>query len=73
MRLTQIVPSLEKRYGGPSRSVLALSSALARAGHEVDLLATAPGPGETHHEGTVRVRNFHRDWPPRLCASSARL
>ena len=71
MRLTHIVPSLEPQYGGPSRSVLALSSALARAGHDVDLLATEPGPGETHHQGTLRVQNFHRDWPPRLCASSA--
>ena len=71
MRLTQIVPSLEPHYGGPSRSVLALSSALARAGHAVDLLATVPGPGASHHEGVLRVRNFHRDWPPRLCASTA--
>ena len=51
MRLTQIVPSLEPHYGGPSRSVLALSSALARAGHADELLATVPGPGASHHEG----------------------
>ncbi len=70
MKLTHIVPSLELQYGGPSRSVLALSSALARAGHTVELLATEPGPGETHSVGDLRVRNFHRDWPPRICPSA---
>ncbi len=70
MRLTHIVPSLEAQYGGPSRSVLALSAALARAGHDIDLLATEPGPGESHAVGSLRVTNFHRNWPPRLCRSS---
>ena len=51
--------------------MLALSSALARAGHDVELLATEPGPGETHTEGSLRVRNLHRDWPPQVCPSSA--
>ena len=70
MRLTQIVPSLEARYGGPSRSVLALSGALARSGHDVELLATEPGDGEERADGPLRVRIFHRDWPPRLCPSA---
>jgi glycosyltransferase involved in cell wall biosynthesis len=70
MKLTQIVPSLEPQYGGPSRSVLALSAALARDGHDVDLLATVPGAGESHSVGSLRVRNFHRNWPHRLCPSS---
>ncbi|MCX6954314.1 MAG: glycosyltransferase [Verrucomicrobia bacterium] len=71
MRLTQVVPSLEARYGGPSRSVLALSGALARAGHDVELLATDPGAGEERVEGPLRVKIFHRDWPQRLCPSAS--
>jgi len=71
MKITQVVPSLEAQYGGPSRSVLALSTALARASHDVELLATLPGPGETHTVETLRVRNFHRDWPQKICPSSA--
>ena len=71
MKITQVVPSLEAQYGGPSRSVLALSAALARASHDVELLATEPGPGETHTVDTLRVRNFHRDWPQKICPSSA--
>lgn len=71
MRLTHIVPSLEPQYGGPSRSVLALSSAFAGDGHDVELLATVPGRGENHAEGTLRIRNFPRGWPARLCPSSA--
>ncbi len=70
MRLTHIVPSLEAQYGGPSRSVLALSSALARDGHDVELLATAPGPGESHAVGPLQVRNFPRGWPGRICPSA---
>lgn len=44
VRLAHIVPSLEDRHGGPSKSVRALAAALARAGHPTDLLATADDP-----------------------------
>ncbi len=70
MRLTHIVPSLETQYGGPSRSVLALSSALARDGHDVELLATHPSPDESHTVGPLQVRNFPRGWPSRICPSA---
>lgn len=72
MILTHIVPSIEEQHGGPSKSVRALSLALARAGHEVELLTTsraAPASGETHTNGPLRLRIFRRDWPQRLCVS----
>lgn len=40
MRVGHIVPSLEERHGGPSKSVRALANAQAALGHAVDLLAT---------------------------------
>ena len=70
MKVCQIVPSLEARHGGPSRSVYALSLAFARAGHEVQLLATEPGPASERAEGTLQVRIFPRDWPNRFCPSA---
>ncbi len=70
MKLCQIVPSLEEKYGGPSKSIRALSAALARAGHEVELLATDPRVESEHCEGSLRVRVFRRDRPHRLCPSA---
>jgi glycosyltransferase involved in cell wall biosynthesis len=73
MKLCHIVPSLEPHRGGPSKSVPALCTALARLGHEVELFATAPGAdakGETREEANVRITVFRRDWPQRLCPSS---
>lgn len=74
MILTHIVPSLEEQHGGPSKSVRALSLALARAGHDVELLTTsptAPRRGEAHRDlaSPLHVRVFRRDWPQRLCVS----
>ncbi len=40
MRVCHIVPSLEERHGGPSKSVRALANHLAQTGDEVELLAT---------------------------------
>lgn len=40
MRIAHIVPSLEERHGGPSKSVRALANHLVDADHQVDLLAT---------------------------------
>jgi len=70
MKLCQIVPSLEEKHGGPSKSIHALSAALARAGHDVELLATEPGRTDDIIEGNLRVRVFRRDWPQRFCPSS---
>lgn len=71
MKIAQIVPSLEERHGGPSKSVIQLAAALARLGHEVDLLATIPGK-ETGsvEDGRLRVRQFRRGFPEFLCASA---
>lgn len=70
MRLCQIIPSLEEQYGGPSKSVHALSAAFASLGHEVELLATHPRRPESRDEGSLAVRVFRRGWPGRLCPSA---
>ena len=70
MKLCEIVPSLEVRHGGPSKSVRDLSGALAGAGHEVSLLATGPGPDSATREGSLQVETFHRGWPQRLAPSA---
>jgi len=64
-----IVPSLEARYGGPSKSVLSLATALALGGGDAELLATEPGPGWSQAEGRLQIRTFRRDWPRSVCAS----
>ena len=70
MKLCQVVPSLEEKNGGPSKSSFALSTAFARAGHEVELLTTGPDAADSRAEGWLRVRTFRRDWPQRLCPSA---
>lgn len=70
MRLCHIVPSLEERHGGPSKSVHALAAALAEEGHETELLATAPGAGEVTIAGQLATRTFRRNWPQRFCPSA---
>jgi glycosyltransferase involved in cell wall biosynthesis len=71
VRICQIVPSLEERHGGPSKSVRRLAEALARLGHEVDLLATQPGSAsDPSRTDGLRVLQFRRDRPEFLCASS---
>ena len=70
MKLTQIVPSLEARYGGPSVSVRALSAALARAGNSTRLLTTAPDQPASRDEGPLHIDTFRRGWPGRICPSA---
>lgn len=69
MKTCQIVPSLEARHGGPSKSVLGLSTALVKEGLEVELLTTEPGEGWERTEGQLKIEAFHRDWPGTLCSS----
>ena len=64
-----IVPSLESRHGGPSKSVLGLAQALAVGGDDVQLLATDPKADWERTEGRLRIRAFRRGWPESLCAS----
>ena len=59
MRVCHIVPSLEERHGGPSKSVRALANAQAALGEQVELLATledgqpvAPGRGDAATQRT---------------------
>jgi glycosyltransferase involved in cell wall biosynthesis len=70
VKLCHIVPSLEARYGGPSKSVVGLAAALARCGNEVELLTTDPGKGWRRSEGNVEIQAFHRNWPGSVCASA---
>lgn len=70
MKSCHIVPSLEARYGGPSKSVLGLAKALARNGGEVELLSTDPGQNSNQSDGLLDIRVFHRNWPGSICASS---
>lgn len=71
MKICHIVPSLEERHGGPSKSVWRLASALARLGHEVDLLATRPDDATASlPEGAARVLQFRRDRPQFMCVSA---
>lgn len=65
-----IVPSLESRHGGPSRSVLGLVTALAGRGDAVELLTTSPGEAGQRSVGKLTIRTFHRDWPASMCASA---
>lgn len=72
MKLCHIVPSLEERHGGPSRSVRALAAALADMGDEVDLLATQPDrDAEPIQAGRMRVLQFRRGLPAVICPSRA--
>lgn len=74
MKLCHIVPSLEIRHGGPSRSVRALANHLALAGDAVELLATTE-PGDTAAAAAgeaAHVRLFPRI-PPRALAHSPEL
>ncbi|HYP17006.1 MAG TPA: glycosyltransferase [Opitutus sp.] len=71
MRCCQIVPSLEEQYGGPSKSVLALSRALAAAGTPTALHATHPSTPSRARDGSFELQIFRRDPPARLCRSRA--
>lgn len=62
MKIAQVVPSLEARHGGPSRSVRALAGALAGT-HDVELLTTEPKANSIETEGRLIVRRFPRQWP----------
>ena len=70
MKCCHIVPSLEVRHGGPSKSALNLAAALARGGDEVELLATDPGAGWRRVDGRLEIRAYHRNWPGSFCASA---
>jgi glycosyltransferase involved in cell wall biosynthesis len=69
MRLCHIVPSLEERHGGPSKSVRALANAHARLGATTDLLATAVPVPSSRSDDAAQVAIFPREFPQRFCPS----
>lgn len=70
MKSCHIVPSLEVRHGGPSKSVLGLATALAARGEDVELLTTEPSAGWRRTVGSLDIRAFHRGWPETFCTSA---
>ena len=72
MRLAHIVPSLEERHGGPSKSVRALAEALAQAGETIELLTTTDDPAAAQLDASAcPVRSFERATPRWLTRSPA--
>lgn len=71
MKIAQIVPSLEARHGGPSRSVRGVADGLARCGHAVELLTTGPLDGVPPAGGALTISAFPRQWPSSIARSDA--
>ena len=73
MRVCHIVPSLEDRHGGPSKSVRALANSLAGLGVTTELLATAESgrSGAPAGADAASVRTFPRVFPRWLSRSPA--
>ena len=71
MRVCHIVPSLEDRHGGPSKSVRALANAQAAAGDAVELLATLEAGQAVTLDGrdAAAIRTFPRVTPRWLSRS----
>ncbi|MFZ5495222.1 MAG: glycosyltransferase [Verrucomicrobiota bacterium] len=71
MHLCHVVPSLEERHGGPSKSVRALADHLAAPGCAVELLATEEHSGRlaTAAGDRAQLRVFPRLAPRWLCRS----
>ena len=69
MRVCHIVPSLEERHGGPSKSVRALANAQAHLGASADLLATQVQVPTTPLPDAAHIAIFPREFPEWLCTS----
>jgi glycosyltransferase involved in cell wall biosynthesis len=71
VRIVHLVPSLEERHGGPSKSVHALAQAEAALGGHIELLATLESgqPMAPGASGTATVRTFPRVTPRWLSRS----
>lgn len=67
MKIVHIVASLDLRYGGPSRSVLRLSTATAALGHDVELLTSSPTNDSVDNRGRLTIRTWRRGWPGSFC------
>lgn len=72
MRVCHIVPSLEERHGGPSKSVRALANAQAAGGASVELLATLEaGQAVAAGRDDATIHAFPRESPRWLSRSPA--
>lgn len=70
MRIAHIIPSLEDRHGGPSKSVRALANAMAVAGHATELLTTLEaGRQMAESDDLADLHVFPREYPRWLCPS----
>jgi len=69
MHVAHVVPSLEERHGGPSKSVRAIATAMAQSGDTVELLTTAPVAAEPVVADSLTIETFRREWPRQLCPS----
>lgn len=68
MSIAHVVPSLETRHGGPSRSVRELAAAQARLGADVGLYTTTSDTAGTD-PAEERVHVFARGRPAAFCPS----
>ena len=69
MKLIHLVPSLDERHGGPSKSVRSLANALARSGEAVQLLATTDRGEPVARADAASLRQFPRVMPRWLSRS----
>jgi glycosyltransferase involved in cell wall biosynthesis len=65
-----IVPSLEERHGGPSKSALGLATALGERGSATRLMATDPVAAWSRTEGNLEISVFRRSGFRSLGSSS---
>ena len=75
MKIAQVVPSLQARHGGPSRSVRGLAGGLAQIGHTVELLTTGPLEADSAAVnapalGSLKTHAFDREFPELLARSN---
>ncbi len=73
MKVAQIVPSLEARHGGPSRSVRGLAEGLSRLGENIELLTTGKGVADSRspEDAAPVVHTFLRQRPEVLARSES--
>lgn len=73
MRVAQVVPSLEDRHGGPSKSVRALANSLSRPDENIELLTTMEAGQLLSLDGqdTASIHTFPRVAPCWLARSPA--
>lgn len=77
IRIVHVIASLARRTGGPAKAAVDMARAIARRGHEVEILTTdrdaAPGeglsPGAVLRRDGVTIRVFAQGWPGAFATS----